>query len=478
MSVFVDFRLHHIYNTIITYFFAYREKNMKNFRIIPVFLLICLLFGLFGGTMLAEGIPEPPALGAKAAFVGDLSTGKSVFTLYPDARRAPASLTKIMTALLTVEAIESGRVSLDDMVTAPGEAFSDLAEDGSSVGLMPGEIMSLKDLLYCALLSSANDACNVIAVHVGGSIENFVAMMNDRAADLGCENTHFVNAHGLPNDEHYSSAADLFTIFSEDLEHELFVTVASTAVYRTSSTNVSEPRSLKNTNALINSQSVYGKTYYYEPTICGKTGHTEAAGYCLISAAEKDGVRLCTVVLGCDKEPTRDSEIFHHFTESAALYDWVFDNFAYTTLLTANAPVSEVAVTMGEEKTLVLNAGSDITVLLPNDIDASKLETRLDISDDPIPAPVTAGQIVGKVSIIGEDGTVLGSAKLIAASAIKLSGGELILKKLGEFLGHTWVLLLLTLLLIIVAVYIILAINYRKKRKAQLRRKAESAGKH
>lgn len=444
---------------------------MKKIRMIPIILIICTVFSLISAAAAAEPASELPALSAKAAFVGDLGTGKSVFSLNAEDRRAPASLTKIMTALLAVEAVESGKAALDEMITVQTEAFYDLADDGSSAKLVPGEIMSLKDLLYCALLGSANDACNVIGIHIGGSLDNFIAMMNERAADLGCENTHFVNTHGLPDEEHYSSAEDLFTIFSEDMEHELFVNFASTKKYKTAATNVSAERELINTNALINEEAIYGKIYGYAPAICGKTGHTEAAGYCLISAAEKDGMRLCTVVLGCDKEPTYDSEIFHNFTESEELYKWAFGNFGYKTLLTANEPLGEIGVTMGEAESVALYAGSDVIALLPNDSDPASFETRLEISEDPVAAPVLPGQILGKVSIVSGDGAVIGSAKLLAANAVALDGGDLVLNKLGEFLGHTWLLLLVVVIVIIVVVYVVLAVRYRAKRKAQLRQK-------
>ena len=448
---------------------------MKNFRFLTIFLLVCIISGLFGSAAFAD-TPAPPVLNAQAAFVGDLTTGKCVYELNADVQRAPASLTKIMTALLAVEAVESGKVSLEDMVTVSEDIFIDLAEDGSGVQLLPGEIMSFSDLLYCALLGSANDACNVIAMHIAGSVENFVAMMNARAADLGCESTHFANAHGLPDETHLSTAEDLFTIFSEALKHELFITVSSTAKHSTFPTNVSPARMLSNTNALINRDSAYGKGYVYQPAFCGKTGHTEAAGYCLISAAEKDGIRLCTVVLGCTDDSSGSTPVICSFRDSIALYDWVFGSFSYVTLLTANMKLAEVEVSMGEEAAVGVCASSDITVLLPNDTDTDSFITLMDTGNEAPVAPITAGQILGKVSVTDSEGNVLGSAKLLSEKAIALDGGSLLKDRLGAFLGHTWLLILLVAIFLIVVVYIILAVRYRKKRKAQLRRKA-AAGK-
>lgn len=237
-------------------------------------------------------------LGANCVLLVDEDSGQYYYTRNIDTKAYPASLTKIMTLLLAVEAVERGDVQLDDTVTAYADCNADMVEGASNADIKVGETMTFEDFLYCAMISSANEACNVVAEYVCGSISAFVQRMNARAQELGCTGTHFVNPHGLPNDDHYTTAHDLYRITKEALSHELFATICNTVKHTVPATNLSDERTLSNTNGLINPESPMYRGYYYEYAKGVKTGHTEAAGYCLVSTAEKDGVRLLCVVLG------------------------------------------------------------------------------------------------------------------------------------------------------------------------------------
>ena len=213
---------------------------MKKFKFI-----IAIIFVLLFSPLSPEASAlEDPAVGANAVILLETETGDVIYSKNPDDRAYPASLTKIMTVLLAVEACESGQVTLYDEVTASENIGYNLIEDGSSAGIVPGETMSLENLMYCAMVASANEACNVIAEYIGGTIPNFIDMMNARAKELGCKDTHFSNAHGLHDDNHYTTARDMCLIAQAAISHSLFMDICNTAVKEIPATNVSNPRTL------------------------------------------------------------------------------------------------------------------------------------------------------------------------------------------------------------------------------------------
>ena len=274
---------------------------MKIFRIFPLMLIICLVmaFAAPGAYALDE-----PSLNGKAALLVDLDTGNILFALNKDEQRAPASLTKIMTTLLALEALDEGRISLDDIVTAQDDCLSGMAEDSSTAGITPGMQVSVKDLLYCTMLHSANEACNVLGTYISGSISAFVEEMNAKAAELGCVNTHFVNPNGLPADNHYSSAYDLYLMTVEAMKYPMFMEMANTKSYQSSNPDVNWGNAFSNSNALLTDDAYYARngSYLYEGASGVKTGYTQAAGYCLVSTAERGDIHVLAVAMGCDGE--------------------------------------------------------------------------------------------------------------------------------------------------------------------------------
>ncbi|MBR1457310.1 MAG: D-alanyl-D-alanine carboxypeptidase [Oscillospiraceae bacterium] len=446
---------------------------MKKIRLFPLILLVCLVFGMAAPAAYAL---EAPSLDGQAAVLVDLDSGRVLYDLNKDERRAPASLTKIMTGLLALDAISNGRCGWDDMVTAQADCREGLGEDSSSAGINPGDVISMRDLLYCALISSANEACNIIASYLEGSVSAFVQKMNDKAAELGCLNTHFANTNGLPTEDHYSSAYDMYLITTEAMRYPDFMEIANTVSYTTESITLNGGEPIGNSNALINPRSDYGGSrYLYEYASGVKTGYTRAAGYCLISTAEKDGVRLMAVVMGCNGWLNAGLEEYRNFSDTISLYDWAFENFAYQTVLSTSEQLSRVKVELAQgDGEAILHAQQDVRLLLPVGVDTGSVETQVSVYDDRLVAPISAGTVLGEARVY-VDGVDYGSVRLVTNADVELARGEFMKMRIKEFFSKGWVIAILVVVLVLGTAYIILITRYRKLRKKHLqeRRRAE-----
>ena len=447
---------------------------MKKRRIIPLILLMSVLFGLCAPAALALAVPQ---LNGQAAVLVDLDAGRVLYGYNMDAERAPASLTKVMTVLLALEAVDSGRVSLDEMIVAQDDCLEGLEEDSSTSGIGPGVSISMKDLLYCALLQSANEACNIIGRYIGGSISGFVDQMNRKAEQLGCQHTHFVNTNGLPAENHYSSAYDQYLIFAEAMKHPLFMEISNTASYSADCTAVNNGEPIGNSNALINITSIYsnGGRYLYEGASGGKTGYTSAAGYCLISTAQRNGVRLLAVTMGCDGQLNAQVDDYYNFVDSRTLYDWGFNNFSYRTLLSANEVVARQEVELAEgDAAALLRPQEELRALMPNEATDDDIRREVILYNDTLRAPIGAGTVLGEVRIyVGS--SLYGTSRLVNSSAIELSRNAYLARRVGEILSKGWVIALISVLLFFTIIYLILITRYRRLRKKHLRerRRAE-----
>ena len=433
---------------------------MKKSRILSIAVLLALCVGSLTPCVFAA---DPPQVKSAAVYLADQETGYVYYSQNAENKVYPASLTKIMTAMLVIEAVQNGEVTMDDMVTAQPGFNSDQDEAGSTASIVEGETMSLRDLLYCIMLSSANEACNIVAVHVSGSVSAFVERMNQRAAELGCTGTHFVNTHGLPDDNHYTTALDMYRIAHNAMQYEDFVTISDTARYTVQATNRSKVRDLTNTNGLISVDSVY-QGVYYEPAIGIKTGHTNAAGYCLVSSAQKNGINLlCVIMGGVLTEGANGSRDFSNFTDSIHLYNWVFDNYTRQDVITAGELITEIPVRLGSDAdTVALRAQAAIPAVLPNDVDMSKLEKTVTIYDEQggCQAPINEGQVLGSITL-SMDGVVYGTANLVANRSVDLSYLQSMGATIKDTLKNTWVRAVVGVLLGILLVYVVLVVRYR-----------------
>ena len=447
---------------------------MKKNKIFLFFIAVCLFLTLL--TPAASALDSPPLHSAKAVVLADMDSGRLLYELNKDEQRSPASLTKIMTVLLAVEAYERGDVSLDEMVTAQADCLAGLNTDSSTSGIQPGEIISYQDLLYCAMVHSANEACNVLAHRVSGSVPAFVDLMNRRAEELGCTNTHFSDPNGLSNDNHYTTAYEMYLITREALRHPLFAEICNTRGYDMSATNLSQARSFANSNALISADSEYGSGYVYPAAAGVKTGFTQKAGYCLVSTAEKDGVRLLAVVMGCDGWLNAGIEEYENFSDTINLYNWAFDNFSYRQAVSSISTVTRVQVEHAAESDAYVNLRpqSDVTLLLPKDLNLETVELKPKVYTDQLVAPIEAGTVLGRAEIL-IDGVSYGSVNLVNATQVELSRREFMTQRVHQTFSKPLIIVLIVLLLVLAVGYLTLVLRYRAQRRRYLRRKRELA---
>ncbi len=270
------------------------------------------------------GWPKGPQVEAEAAVVMDANTGAFLYSKNMEAKEYPASITKIMTALV---AIENG--NLDKKLKCSEHAVYSIEEGSSHCGLQPGEKITLRQALYALMLESANDAANSIAEKVGGSIEEFVQMMNEKAQELGCVNTHFTNAHGLQDEDHYTCAYDMALITKAAFENETLAEIAGTVEYSIPKTNkVKEERYFINHHKMMQ-----GGEYQYEGCVGGKNGYTSDALNTLVTVANRDGRELICVVL-------RTNGAVKTYEETSSLLDYGYNKFALKTMEESGAELT------------------------------------------------------------------------------------------------------------------------------------------
>ncbi len=347
--------------------------------------------GAVGGSVAASGELN---LDAKGAILMEAETGTVLYESESRAKLYPASVTKVMTMLLVMEALDSGAVTEDDPVTASENACS---YGGTQIYLEPGETMTLRDLLKSVAVNSANDAAAALAEYISGSETAFVDRMNQRAAELGAENTHFVNPCGLPDDDHYTCAYDMALFTKELLKHPHILDY--TGIWMDSLRNGGF--GLANTNKLL-------KTYN---GITGmKTGYTEAAGHCLAATATRDGMSLIAVVLGGETSKGR-------FASAASLLDYGFAG--YTVVRRSVGEIPDIPVLRGKTDSVSVAAEGDLCIVVRKS-ETSQIALEISVEQS-LPAPVSRGQVVGSAKFVYEGEEVL-SVPVVATSGVEKAG--------------------------------------------------------
>ena len=325
------------------------------------------------------------ASNAKSAIIIEPTTGKVIFEKNSNERLEPASMTKIMTLLLTFEAIDNGKISLDDMVTISKRA-ADMG--GSQMFLEAGSNIRLEEIIKGVSIASANDGAIALAEYIGGSVENFVDMMNKKAEDLGLSNTHFINPHGLHADNHYSSAYDMAIMASNLINHEKILNY--TSIYEDYFNKPDGSRTwLVNTNKLVR---------FFKGVDGLKTGYTKEAGYCLTATAKKNNVRYITVVMG---EPSSDIRS----SETTNMLNYAFNSFKLNTILDKNQELGNIYIDKSKQKTAKIVVRNPVTELISKEKEAPNYTYNLKVGK--LTAPLKAGTKVGTVEILDNEGLIV-----------------------------------------------------------------------
>ena len=358
------------------------RNKMKKLFLLPC-LLIIILFNQI--PIVYAETESPPEITSGAAVLIDNKTGKVLYGKNADERMFPASTTKILTAILVLE-----NCDLNEIVTASYDAVSTIPEGYVSAEIQGEEQLTVEQLLEVLLVHSANDAANVLAEYVGGSIESFVSMMNTKINELGLSNTHFTNPYGLQEDDHYTTAHDLAIIMQYCLQNDDFRRIAGSVSCSIPATNKSGIRSYTSSNQLI----LPDNPNYYRYATVGKTGFTTEAGNCLVSCAYRNDLELICVILG----GTIVNGVSSRFPDSITLYEYGFNNFSLKNIANPGDVITEIEISNAtpDTKSLDLAFTDSIYALVENSDLETNYTPEIQLNSN-ISAPITQGDVLGKV---------------------------------------------------------------------------------
>lgn len=367
-------------------------------KIISVLLCVLLMVPLAIPAYAEEDETLSQSLSAKSAILMEMSSGQVLMEKNADEKLPPASITKIMTLLLVMEALDEGKITLEDRVTASREASS---KGGSQIWLKEGEVMTVHELLKATAVASANDASTALGEYIAGDEISFVALMNKKASELGMTNTNFENCSGLDDtaENHYTTARDIAIMSCELMKHEKIKEY--TTIWMDSLRN--GETELVNTNRLIR---------FYEGATGLKTGTTSKAGYCISATANRNGMELVAVVLGSDNSTDR-------FEDAKKMLNWGFANYSVYEPQIDMSLITDVTVLCGEQDTIKPVVKNPNPILIKKGAEAN-ITQRVDICVD-VEAPVEKGQKLGSV-YFEKDGEIIASCPITSETAVKKRG--------------------------------------------------------
>lgn len=382
-----------------------------------------------------------------------------------DEKLYPASLTKIVTTMVVLNNVKD----LQAKTKMSQAAFDATLGTGAQVaGISVGDELTIDELLYLTMVYSACDACQILAEYVSGTSAAFVDAMNKYVESLGCKNTHFTNPDGLHDSNHYTTARDMATITLAALKNSDFVKYSTTTDIKYGDLN------LGHTNLMLHQGYL---TYYYEYAQGIKTGSTKEAGYCVITKASKDGYNYLAVVLKSPQQKINGEsyETKCSFVDAKSLFEWAFDSLKYTTLVSKDEVIGEIAVEDGKDADSVqLIAKADTNVIVPAALDKSAIIIETVDKPEVLKAPVLKGQDVCEANVIYGD-EVIATIDLVAADNIELSTFLKIINAVKAFLGTTAVKIACVAIVLFIIVYVFLVISNNKKKKKRRQQKMERA---
>lgn len=409
-----------------------------------------------------------PDLVANAAIVIDASTGQVLYEKNAQEKKYPASITKIITTIIALE----HNVDFNEFITISENAVWDVERDSTLIGLDVGEKVTVGDLVYATMVRSANECAYALAEHVAGDKASFAKLMNEKAAEIGCENTHFVTPNGLHDDDHYTTAYDMALITKYALQNDTFRQIAGTLSYTVPATNLAdETRPLWNGNKMINP----AEPYYYEYCEGGKTGYTSKANNTLVTFAKKDGLELICVVLDCDGAK-------YAYSDTKALYNYCYNNYTYFYPLSdfsfdsdeeditqTNSILNNYYTTLDHEM-IDLTVNRDYSLLINKSLDTTKIEHEIKLYDK------AQDNILGEI-IFTYEGQQIGTTAI--TSTTPLLSSQMTTKEEEPDSTSTWktigkialrILIVIAALIIVFIIYLLLTALIRNIKRRRKRR--------
>ena len=434
-------------------------------RFLMLFICLCLCAGLFPIT--AAAAPEWPSdvsIQADAGIVMDSDTGTVLYGKNMDQPYYPASITKILTALIVLE-----QCDLNEMVTFSHDDVYNVEAGSSSAGIDEGDVLTVRDCLYALMLASANESANALACHVSGSREAFAQLMNEKARSLGCTGSHFNNPSGLNDENHYTTAHDMAVITEYAMNTPNFMEISDQTRYTYSPLDGPEKgteRMVTTSNRLIDPN--LDPQYYYSYARGIKTGFTDEAGYCIVSNAvnPNTGYSYLCVAMGAPSVDKNGNKVEKHgeCIDSKNLYEWAFNNLRIQKIAAKEDAVTEIPLQYAWNKDkLLLTPEDDCSTILPEDISASSVLATPNIPES-VEAPVKKGQVIGTVtfSYAGQD---LLTTNLVAAESVERSELLKSAATIKDVVTSGWFLAIAAVVIVLVAAYLILALIYNRKKK-------------
>lgn len=433
--------------------------------VLAIFLIITLAVSVFSvgaGAYQISGFDVT----AEGVLLVSLDTDDVLFARNTEKKLYPASLTKIMTALLVLEKT----TDLDgEMITVSENAVKSILGTGaSSGGLKEGEQITARQAVYYLMLPSANDCAVAVAEHYGGSVSGFVNLMNARAEELGMENSHFANPHGLHDDEHYTTVKDMYLLTKHALSIEAFKEAIGQKRYQMPATNKSPAKTLVTTVFMQDLYNGVSPNLYYRYAKGVKTGFTDAAGRCLISTATKNGHSYLCVLMKCPQDGSRN---YNEFKETKALYEWAFNNFEYKTVVEADTPVAEAKVALcwdHDYVTMLIEGG--LSAILPKGADSSTVQIKPNPDKEVFDAPIKKGQRLGTADVVYA-GETLGTVNLIAGDSRDANWVLLVARTVKNAFTSTAFKIVLLIFVLALGGFILAVVLMNRGRKKRRRRK-------
>lgn len=391
-----------------------------------------MLLGTFAPCVSAVSFIPEFDIYSEAVCLVNLDTKDVLFEKNADKELTPASLTKIMTAVLVLEHFQNDISALSTTYVSGGyECFDELYLTGASTAdIRNGEKVSYKDLLYALMLRSACEAANIIAVNIGGTLGGFADMMNLKAAQLGMDSTHFTNAHGLFYEDHYTTARDMTVLIEYAMTLPMFSEIACAPTYEMEATDYHEQRTISHTNSMM----MKGSEYYYEYVKGIKTGTLDEAGRCLASTAYKDGYRYLLVTLNAPQYDQNGNAVMYNMIDHKNIYEWAFDTFEYTTLISGTEEIAEVPVEYGDGVDYVIvRPAEEFSRIWSKRVPIDSVHKNIDLKQNVI-APIKEGDVLGTMEL-QYGGETMTAIDLVATTDVARSKQKELIAVAQSFIG-------------------------------------------